>query len=108
MKNPKYKYPAIRIIWDDAESDAAWQDEPTAPLGPTLMLSIGFLIRDEPDYILMADTYELGPNTKMIGNTNKIPRGMIKEIQFLNVSDKKEPKPKRGKIEASAKESEAG
>lgn len=83
----KFKYPTYYVIWDDAESDAAWTEEPQQPLKPTLAHTLGFLVRDEPGYILLADTYFLEGRT--ISNTTKIPRGMIVEMRQVNVSEKR-------------------
>lgn len=85
IRNPKYKYPLIVVIWDDAEGDTNWQASPQEPLKPTLVTSVGFLIRDDPkeDRILIADSY-IDDSVHTIGGTNKIPRGMIKLITYLN------------------------
>lgn len=73
------------VVWDDAESDPNWQAEPVEALRPTLVTSVGFLIRDDPkeDRILIADSF-IDDHIHTIGNTNKIPRGMIKDVTFLN------------------------
>lgn len=94
----KFKYPLYVVVWDDAESEVTWQEEPLQPLEPSLCTSIGFLIRDEPDRILIADSYF--PGTRTISNTIKIPRGMIKEMYEVRVSRKQERK-KREKASAS-------
>ena len=83
----KPKYPVVWIIWDDAESDSSWSEEPTTPLGPTHATTMGFLVRDEKDYVLVADSYF--PNSKIISNTTKIPRGMIVEMIELTINKKK-------------------
>ena len=95
MKISKFKYPLYAVTWDDAESDASWSEEPIAPLKATLALTIGFLIRDEEKYILMADSYFLEPHSKTVSNTTKIPRGMIVEMAPLNIAvpRKKKEKP---------------
>lgn len=89
-KNPKTikpKYPIVWVIWDDAESDSSWSEEPTAPLGPTHATTMGFLVRDEKDYILVADSYF--KDSKIISGTTKIPRGMIVEMTELTINKKK-------------------
>ena len=94
---PTFKYPLYAVTWSDAESDASWVDEPLVPLKPTLALTIGFLIRDEEHYILMADSYFLEPHSKIISNTTKIPKGMIVEMTPLNiVVPRKKKGPKKG------------
>ena len=91
-KQPKFKYALYVVVWDDAESEVSWQEEPLEPLTACLCTSIGFLIRDEPDRILIADSYF--PGTKTISNTIKIPRGMIREMYEVTVSRKRKKKNK--------------
>ena len=88
-KTQKFKYPLFVVIWDDAESEVSWQEEPLEPLAPCLCTSIGFLVRDEPDRILIADSYF--PGTRTISNTIKIPRGMIREMYEIRAT----PVPKK-------------
>lgn len=89
----KPKYPIVWVIWDDAEGEAGWSEEPPAPLGPTLATTIGFLIRNEESYVLIADSYFEG--SKTIGGTNKIPRGMIVSMQEVILSKKKKKNDKK-------------
>lgn len=83
----KVKYPPVLVRWDDAEADNSWQDEPTSALEATIATTLGFLIRDEANWILVADSYFEKGTT--IGNTTKIPRGMIQELTFLNITKKR-------------------
>lgn len=94
MKNPTFKYKLYSVVWDDAESDASWSEEPIAPLKATLALTVGFLIKDEENYILMADSYFLEPHSKTVSNTTKIPRGMIVEMTPLNIAIPRKKKEK--------------
>lgn len=84
----KVKYPVVLIKWDDAESDATWSEEPTNPLTPTIATTLGFLIVDQADYVLVADSYF--DKGKTISNTTKIPRGMIKEFIKLSITKQRE------------------
>lgn len=95
-KQLKFKWPVVLVIWDDAESEVSWQEEPLEPLAACLCTSIGFLVRDEPDRILIADSYF--PGTKTISNTIKIPRGMVKEMYEVTLTQKKK---KNGKEKES-------
>ena len=87
----KFKYPLVEVIWNDAESDSSWSEVPTEKLKPTLALTIGFLVAEDEEHVLIADAYFL-TSSKTIGNTTKIPRGMIKEMNRLNVSRKRNVK----------------
>ena len=82
---PGYRYPVVVCVWDDAESDSDWVQEPIHPLEGTAMLTMGFLVRDEPNYILVADSYEMKEGSKLISNTTKIPRAKIKELRHVKI-----------------------
>ena len=91
----KPKYPVVYLTWDDAESDILWRDEPTEELQPCICTTIGFLIRNG-DYILVGDSYFIGTDGKMtIGNTVKIPKGMIREMHEITLSKKRPKKEKK-------------
>ena len=71
----KPKYPIYIIVWDDAESDSSWTEEPFHALKPTLAVTMGFLIRDDEHYVLLADSYFLDKDSKIISNTTKTAKG---------------------------------
>ena len=76
----KTKYDLILVQWDDAAGlRHGWMDK-SEPVVPQLALSVGFLIMDTPNHIVIAsDTDEMGSHN---GRT-QIPRGMIKKIKVL-------------------------
>lgn len=83
------------VVWEDAESDVDWNDEPVKLLEPTICTSIGMLVRDEPDRILIADSFIKGVGgADNVSNTIKIPRGMIVSMQEVDISVKT-PRKKR-------------
>jgi len=49
---------------------------------PTDIISYGFLIKEEPDYIVIAQNY--GNNPPQVSNLLTIPKGCIKQIKYLN------------------------
>lgn len=90
-RRPFQHYPLVEVIWDDA---AGLKDGWTAAhekLDPYIALSVGFLLRDNGEHILIAqDTDGAGSHN---GRT-QIPRGMVKHIKVLRKADKvKQPKP---------------
>jgi hypothetical protein len=80
----------VEVIWDDAAGFRdGWKDK-TDPIEPQLALSVGFLLIDTPDHIIIAgDTDERGAHN---GRT-QIPRGMVKQIKILKKKDVKKPAP---------------
>lgn len=75
----------VEVAWFDAEctNNSGWEDpeelQKWASAPPPLMYSVGFLIVDAEDYIVLLDT--IGPNE--VGTANKIPRGMISYVSRL-------------------------
>jgi len=84
IKRPKQHYPLVEVIWDDAAGlRHGWEDKTTTP-SPQTALSVGFLIIDSPDHIVIAqDTDADGSHN---GRT-QIPRGMVKQIKVLRKAD---------------------
>lgn len=85
----KCKYPAVMVIWDDAESDVNWTEVPTTQLEPCHVVTIGFLVAESSDYYLVADSYIQKTSSKGISNTTKIPKKWVKEFHHINITRKK-------------------
>lgn len=79
-KRPKQQYPLVEVIWDDAAGlRHGWMDE-KEELKPQLVLSVGFLIQETDDHIVIAmDTDQEGAHN----GRSQIPRGMIKHMKIL-------------------------
>lgn len=84
QKRPKQHYDLVEVIWDDAAGlKDGWKNK-TDPLEPYLALSVGFLVADEPDHIIIAqDTDDHGGHN---GRT-QIPKGMVKKMKVLRKKD---------------------
>ena len=86
LKRPEQYYDLVEVLWDDAAGlRHGWMDKAEKPK-PQLALSVGFLISDEPEHIVIAqDTDDDGGHN---GRT-QIPRGMVKKIKLLRKKDAK-------------------
>lgn len=84
-KRPFQKFDLIECVWDDAsELTAGWTDE-IDKSEPQLALSVGFLISDTKDHVVIAmDLDEQGHHN----GRSQIPRGMVKTIKVLRKKDK--------------------
>lgn len=76
------KFKLLEIKWDDASFDDGWEaDKDKEELTPQVAISVGFLIRETKDHLLLASTHDEE------GSTNgrfQIPKKMIinrKEIK---------------------------
>ena len=79
LKNPKQIYPIVKITWEDiTEQGGGWVKD--HPLEPCLMSSVGYLIVDQPDYIVYAS--DLAQDGTTNGRT-QVPRVNVKDIQVL-------------------------
>ena len=85
LKRPFQHYPMVEVVWDDAAGLRHGWTAKEEKLEPQLALSVGFLIRENADHIMVAaDTDGEGSHN---GRT-QIPRGMVKRIKILRKADK--------------------
>lgn len=89
MKKPKQNWDLVEVVWDDASGlRHGWEDK-VEKLEPALCLSVGFLIYENTDHIIIAMDIDQEGNHN---GRSQIPRGMIKNIRVLRRkanSDKK-------------------
>lgn len=89
LKRPEQHYDLYEIWWDDAAGlRHGWMDR-SEKVKPQMVISVGFLIVDEPDHIIIAqDTDDTGAHN---GRT-QIPRGMVKHMKLMRKKDGKKEK----------------
>src|SRR5688500_12024183 len=87
IKRPNQLYDMYEVWWDDAAGlRHGWMDRTEKPKAQ-MVISVGFLIVDEPEHIIIAqDTDDVGAHN---GRT-QIPRGMVKHMRLLKKKDKNE------------------
>lgn len=69
----KYKFKLIEVTWDDAQTDDGWGEAPEV-LEPALVTTVGFLVRETKEHLLIASSYD----DKHTNGRIQIPKGMIK------------------------------
>lgn len=84
VRRPRQHYDLVEVIWNDA-SDlvSGWSKEIDAD-EPALALSVGFLVRETEEHIVIA------LDTDGEGNHNgrsQVPRGMVKKMRVLRKKD---------------------
>jgi hypothetical protein len=52
-----YPYPLIEVVWDDACSDAGWQEAKKVKFEQQKVTTVGFLIRESRDYLIFGHTF---------------------------------------------------
>lgn len=84
LKRPEQHYDLYEVWWDDAAGlRHGWMDRTEKPKAQ-MVISVGFLIVDTPDHIIIAqDTDSEGAHN---GRT-QIPRGMVKYLKLLKRKD---------------------
>ena len=84
VKRPEQHYDLYEVWWDDAAGlRHGWMDRTEKPKAQ-MVISVGFLIVDEGDHIIIAqDTDADGAHN---GRT-QIPRGMVKNLKLLRKKD---------------------
>lgn len=99
-KRPFQHYDLVEVIWDDAAGLKDGWKATHESLDPYIALSVGFLLRDTGEHILIAqDTDENGSHN---GRT-QIPRGMVKVIKVLR---KKDQKPNVNKVKTEIQDNQ--
>lgn len=92
LKRPQQHYDAVEVWWDDAAGlRHGWMDRTEKPK-PQMVISLGFLIVDDPEHIIIAQ--DTDSDAAHNGRT-QIPRGMVKKLKLLRKKDtcKKDPEP---------------
>lgn len=86
------EYEIVKVIWIDAETigDSGWQDFIEISLildtTPPIMSTVGFLLGEYSTHLTLTDS--LGD--KECGHVTKIPREMIRSVEYLYGSDSSE------------------
>jgi hypothetical protein len=81
---PKQKWDMVEVVWDDAASLTEGWTQDIEDEGPHLALSVGFLVRETKDHIVIAqDIDEEGHHN----GRSQIPRGMVKRLKVLKRKD---------------------
>lgn len=93
MAKIKLKYsPILVVCWDDAHSSADWMDaaELKPKLKPTIATTFGFVVHENDDYLILADSYFEEDDT--VSNYTKIPKKMIKEMKEVELQEPRKKK----------------
>jgi hypothetical protein len=57
LSGMSHKYPLECIQWDDASSDSGWHSAADVKLEAQMVTTLGFVIKENEKYILIAHTY---------------------------------------------------
>src|SRR5712672_2447705 len=88
LKRPSQKYPLVEVWWDDATHlEPGWktaEEFKAESLQPEIVLSVGFLIVEAPEHIVLAmDTDKEGQHNQR----GQIPRSMVKQMRVIRRAD---------------------
>ena len=78
------RYPLVEVWWDDASALRHGWLEVSEELKPQMVLTVGFLIKETDDYIMIAQ--DVDPQG-MHNGRSQIPRGMVRNIKILRKVD---------------------
>lgn len=73
----------VLVIWEDARvlTDGAWSDKQDHKYEPYLVRQVGFLLKKTKKFLHLTEA--IAPNH--YGPVEQIPRGMVREIHYINV-----------------------
>jgi hypothetical protein len=78
-------YPLVEVLWDDATELKGWKEEhEEEELKPSLILSVGFLVKKTKTHIVIAQDLS---EDRMRNGRSQIPMGMVKRIKVLKKKD---------------------
>ncbi len=90
----KFPFPVVQVIWHDACTTYGWEAHDEVDVNEELCTTIGFLVARGPETIVVASSIDLTNNNARI----KIPVGMVKTINELQVAIKKVKEVKQDEI----------
>jgi hypothetical protein len=66
-------------VWDDAETDNGWKDEDDINPKKSLAVTLGFLIKETADHVVIASTISYDKEREVNTNNSRIqiPKKMI-------------------------------
>lgn len=78
-------WPFVEIWWHDAcAPEAAWVHEDDLPETPAHVITRGWLVKDEPDFVLTVGSFISEEDDKWtFGDVCVIPTGMIKKRRVI-------------------------
>lgn len=72
----------VAVVWEDSCSHDSWEEIQGFKLSPAIINSLGWLISEEKDFILLALNYD--PENQMASQLIAIPKAVIKNILELD------------------------
>ncbi len=82
---PKQKFDLVEVWWDDASGLPAGWDDKSPKVEHQICLSVGFLIVDAPEHIIIAMDLDASGNHN---GRSQIPKGMVKYMKVLRKASK--------------------
>lgn len=79
-------FPLVAVVWDDASTDHGWQHVDDDDTERNLVITVGFLTREDEHYLYLASTCDEGRNTNA---RIKIPLGMVAERSSVQMSQRR-------------------
>ena len=73
-RKPKFRYPLVWILWDDASVDNSWGDPETLEIDATPNVTVGFLVKETDNHVVVVSTYS---HEDWVNARVQIPKGMI-------------------------------
>lgn len=73
--------PLVLVTWEDATllDSGAWADNKDHKYSPKLFLSVGFLLYDGPEGVILTSAYSVDT----VAARDQIPRGMVRKVQKI-------------------------
>jgi len=85
-------YPLVKVVWIDTveTSDCSWQSkEELLEETPASIDSVGYLIKQNDDYIVLAADKATEDEDDLYGRCQVIPKGVVKRMENISTYQRK-------------------
>lgn len=88
FRRPVQLFPMVEVVWNDASALTDGWTKDIEKDEPALALSVGFLIRETKEHIVIAQDVDAEGHHN---GRSQIPKGMVKSLKVLRKRDKDAP-----------------
>lgn len=76
----------VHLVWEDiAPHEGSWEARKKVKPAPAVMESVGWLIREDTQYVVMAMDYDLKDD--MVAGLATYPRGCVRSLTIIGEND---------------------
>ena len=78
----RLKYSIYEVVWSDTSYGHGWTDRTHPDIRPVAIVSVGFLFKNDPDFVALTSSYGSGGDAQVMSPLT-IPRSAIIRIKKI-------------------------